>query len=84
MPVDAKEEMLNFYDSSMSSYNRLQLVVFENGLENTNLLEDGNAIMIEINVSDQGRKYNSYYIAYLDISDKIWESSSSAAHVKCR
>ena len=63
-PVDAEEEMLTFYDSSMSSYNRLQLVVFENGLENTNMLDDGDAIVIEIKASDEGRKYKSCYVTH--------------------
>ena len=56
VPVDAKEEMLNFYDSSMSSYNILQLVVFENDLENTKMFDGDDAIVIEINVSDEGCK----------------------------
>ena len=56
VPVDAEEEILAFHDSSMSSYNKLRLVVFENGLENPHMFDDSDAIVIEINVADDGCK----------------------------
>ena len=66
-PVDAEEEILAFHDSTISEYSTLRLVVFENGIENTNMfVGDEDAVVIQIEIAeDDGRKHN--VIIYVDV-----------------
>ena len=50
--------MLTFYDSRISSCNRLKLVVYENGLKNKNMFDDSDAVVLEITVPRESRKFN--------------------------